>query len=340
MRRAVRSCAAWLAWASTLGGGWAVALESAPPCDTAPVLLDLRSPHVAQPLASAPQFPTGSELAAIPYTYLLHVPPGLARPAPLLVAMHGLGGSGPQFAAQSQWARFADEHGFIVAFPTGPRKWDTTPESADVRFIRSVVEQLRAERCVDPQRIWATGHSYGGFMTQRLACDASDLFAVGAAVSSGDVGMPVIGGPCDADRAAAVASGHEPMPLAFWHGTSDPVVPYNQGRVTWNEWLQRYACRVVAKDDRAVYGALEVATCTRPDVLQRQAATGSAFELRFQTYAQHRHGYADGCGGLGELSLAPCRPDRARWPTAEFQNAEILRFLQAHPRASPAPAGH
>ncbi|MFP5305471.1 MAG: alpha/beta hydrolase family esterase, partial [Gammaproteobacteria bacterium] len=268
-------------------------------CDTAPVTLDLRSLLQAAPLATAEEFPTSSELAAVPYTYLLHVPESLPpRPVPLLVAIHGLGGSGPQFSGQSQWMRHADEEGFIVAFPTGPRKWDTTPGSHDVAFIRDVVAQLRGERCIDARRIWATGHSYGGYMTQRLACDAGDVFAAGASVSGGDINSPGIGGSCDAG-ATARPEGYEPVPLGFWHGTDDSVVRYDWGRTSLANWIERYQCGAPDEDTAAPYGPVEVyASCGRADVRARELASGTRVRLRFHTYTAHAHGYPDGCGGL------------------------------------------
>lgn len=307
-------------------------------CDTTPVTLDLRSPYTTEPLGTADSFPTGNEfLAAIPYTYLLHVPANLpAGPVPLLVAMHGLGGSGPQFHNQAQWARHAGERGFIVVFPTGPRRWDFRPTSLDVPFIRAIVKQVRGERCIDARRIWATGHSMGGFMTQRLACESGDLFAAGADSSGGDVSMPVLGGDCDAG--ANPPAGYEPVPLAFWHGDQDQIVNYERlARVTWEKWIERYQCQTLATDTSAPYGAVEVyGHCGRADIKAREAATGRPFQLRFKTYAGHKHGYPDGCGGLGEGRRQECTPQPQDWPTVDFHDLEILEFLYSHPRSTPA----
>jgi polyhydroxybutyrate depolymerase len=252
--------------------------------------------------------------------------------------MHGLGGSGAQFAGQSEWARFADANAFIVVFPTGPRKWDFRDGSTDVDFIRAVVAEVRAEQCIDGKRIWATGHSMGGFMTQRLACDAGDLFAAGASTAGGNVTAPVIGGDCRAGADAAPDSGYEPVPLGFWHGTADQVVRYDGGRTTLAGWVARYGCGPVAHDDTAPYGPVEeFGDCTRADVVAREAATERPFVIRFHTYVDHRHGYPDGCGGLGAASAESCEPDASAWPTVDFHNTEILEFLAAHPRHRAAP---
>jgi pimeloyl-ACP methyl ester carboxylesterase len=306
-----------------------------PSCNVSPIALQPRAPYldgVLTPIAAG--LGAMSDHLALPYTYLLHIPDGLPqRPVPLLLAIHGLLGTGAQFAAQGEWTRLADEHGFIVAFPTGPRKWDTTPGSFDVRFMRAVIEQVRSEYCIDARRIWAAGHSYGGFMTQRLACEAGDLIAAGAVVSSGNIEMPVIGGPCDAGQADPALNKYEPVPLAFWHGTEDQVIPYQQSRISISNWAQRYGCALLEEVPDAAYGAVEnYGDCTRTDVADRESRNIDSPFLRFHTYNEHKHGYPDGCGGLGELGRGRCDPDPGLWPTLDFHQAEVLGFLLAHPR--------
>lgn len=304
-------------------------------CDTLPVSYQVRSPYIAASIADqAPEGGAGAEVHAIPYTYIYFVPENLPNePVPLVVAIHGLLGSAPQFAQQTQWRKLAEKQGFILALPTGPRKWDTTEGSFDAGFIRSIVAQIRSERCIDPNRIWATGHSYGGFMTQRLACDHSDIFAAGAVVSGGDIRFPVLGGPCGA---GARKPGHEPMPLAFWHGTADQVVPYDMGYKSFSKWLAHYQCTIEPSSLPASYGAVETAGhCEALGVASRENM-GPPFQLHFTTYDNHKHGYPDGCGGLGALSYSDCSPDASSWPTLEFHNNAILDFLESQVRSTAA----
>lgn len=301
-------------------------------CDTSPAGLLPRSPFADVDLSALP----GEQP---PYTYLLHVPEGLPRhDVPLLVAMHGLGGSSAQFAAQSRWAATADEHGFIVAFPNGLRKWDFREASPDVTFLRAVIADVRATRCIDGRRIWATGHSMGGFMAQRLACDAGDLVAAVASTAGGNVAMPGLGGPCAAS--GAPVDGYEPVPVGLWHGTADQLISYeNAGRTTERLWAERYGCAAVADVRQLPHGTRDVhGSCTRDDIVAQGPPRSVRFAVELRTYVDHRHGYPDGCGGLGELSREPCEPDPATWPTADSHNAEIHHFLASHPRRTPAPA--
>ena len=339
------------------GDARAVGTEGGRNCDLTPAALTLHSPYLddqgeaalAEAVATSQGVLDGvrrrSEPPGVPYSYLLYIPPGLPEgDVPLLVAMHGLGGHGPQFANQSGWATLADQHQFIVVFPSGTRRWDTNEGSVDVAFIRDVIAEVRAERCIDGRRIWATGHSYGGFMTQRLACDAGDLVAAGAVVSGGNITAPGIGGPCGAGTSASTRAGYEPVPLSFWHGTDDPIVSYESGRKSLQGWLARYACGTEPSEITALaYGTSETYSgCERTDIVARNQRNVLGervpFAVTFRTYDGHGHGYPDGCGGIGEASTAECtEPDPSAWPTAETHNREILDFLFGQVRETAAP---
>jgi polyhydroxybutyrate depolymerase len=85
----------------------------------------------------------------------------------------------------------------------------------DVAFARAMVEWLKANTCVDENKVFSMGFSNGGFMTHRLACEAADVFA-GFAPHSGLMGGSYSGG-CTPSRE---------VPILSFHGTADGVVPY------------------------------------------------------------------------------------------------------------------
>ncbi|HET6911105.1 MAG TPA: prolyl oligopeptidase family serine peptidase [Mycobacteriales bacterium] len=205
------------------------AVQAAPRCDVAPTNgLEIHSPYAD---TSALQ---GQGDGTYPRTYELYVPPGLpSGPVPLLISIHGLLGNAVQQAGQTDWANYfttVNPTPVIVAWPNGPERWDTRPQSEDVQFIRDVVADIRADRCIDPRRIYAVGHSYGAFMVQRLVCDAGDLFAAGASYAGGDIEGSAVGGPCNAGTGEPGAppdpAGYLPVPLGMWHGTADSIVNY------------------------------------------------------------------------------------------------------------------
>ena len=160
--------------------------------------------------------------------YLLHVPKSYdrAKPTPLVISMHG-GGAWPAHQMNiSRWNQLADEHGFIVVYPSGadfiPRIWPMggTEGNADVRFISDLMDKLKAAYNIDPARIYADGLSNGGGMAFALSCTLSDRIAAVGAVAAAQL-LPWSW--CKDPRA---------VPMIAFHGTADPVVPYKGGR-TW-----------------------------------------------------------------------------------------------------------
>ena len=151
--------------------------------------------------------------------YRLHVPPDYqpGRPAPLVIALHGQGGDAAGFESYSGLSVLADQADFIVVYPQGLGQlagWDTWQASLDVQFIRDLLEGLEAGCSIDAHRIFATGHSRGGGMADRLGCDLADRVAAIAPVSG-------------AYETAAACSPARPVPVIAFHGRDDPVVFYN-----------------------------------------------------------------------------------------------------------------
>lgn len=172
-------------------------------------------------------------------SYLLHLPAGApAGLLPLVLALHGGGGTGASMAEMSHFDAQADYSGFIVAYPDGTDKdrpvremmgkqgfltWDSgnccgyahDHKVDDVGFIRAVVAEVEKQHPVDPRRVYATGISNGAMMSYRLACEASDLFAAVAPVA----------GIIDV---AECKPSHQVSVLDF-QGTADENVPIDGG---------------------------------------------------------------------------------------------------------------
>jgi polyhydroxybutyrate depolymerase len=151
--------------------------------------------------------------------YRLHVPPAYqpGKPVPLLFGFHGAGSSAGQFEEYSGFSALADRAGFIAVYPQGLGEltnWDTMPGSQDVQLVRDLLDSLEARCSIDPARIYATGHSRGGGMANRLGCELSDRLAAIAPVS----GDYEYGEDC---------SPYRPVAVVAFHGTNDPTIPYN-----------------------------------------------------------------------------------------------------------------
>lgn len=137
--------------------------------------------------------------------YLLHLPKGYdpARPAALILAFHGGGGSMAHMAKDNTYGIVdsSDRAGYIVAFPNGSgavgdklATWNAgnccgkarDQQVDDVAFARAVVADIQQRHRIDSGRIYAMGMSNGGMLSHRLACEAADLFAAVAAVAGTD----------------------------------------------------------------------------------------------------------------------------------------------------------
>ena len=158
--------------------------------------------------------------------YNVYVPPGLDpdSPSPLLVDMHGSGIEPEEQRQFSGTDELADDEGIIVIYPEGVlNSWNAIPGASgtdDVGFIRATVETVSQQLAVDAERVYATGHSRGGGMAQRLACEASDMFAAFAPVASAV--RPESVSACNPAR---------PVPVLTFRGLDDGIVPFEGGTV-------------------------------------------------------------------------------------------------------------
>jgi len=105
----------------------------------------------------------------------------------------------------------------------------------DVSFLTQLVGALEARYCIDTSEVYATGFSGGARMASQLACDASTTLAAVAPVSG--LRRPT---PCPASR---------PVPVIAFHGTADPVDPYDgNGEAYWTYSVPQAAADWAAQD--------------------------------------------------------------------------------------------
>lgn len=202
-------------------------------------------------------------------TCQLVVPSGhdKARAVPLVLALHGGGGTGEGFDAMTngQFARAVQQRGWIVAFPQGVAKgWnDGRPLVSwrdrrranvdDVDFLRQVIDRVQASHNVDPTRVYATGISNGGFMSLRLGLELSDRIAAVAPVTAT---LPVV----HAGKQPA-----HPVGLLVINGTRDPLVPYEGGEV---RVLGRGRGRILSTRETIQHWVSALACPGEPEVTQ------------------------------------------------------------------------
>jgi polyhydroxybutyrate depolymerase len=168
-------------------------------------------------------------------TYLINLPPNYydAKDFSLVIALHGGGGSGSQFEKTSLLTDKANQSKFIVVYPDGlggtvglsaARTWNAglccgyavTNNINDVKFISLLIDKLVASYKINPKKVYATGHSNGGMMAYRLACELSNKIAA-IAVNSCTM---VTNQDCQPSRA---------VPILHVHSVQDQKVPVNGG---------------------------------------------------------------------------------------------------------------
>jgi polyhydroxybutyrate depolymerase len=246
----------------------------------APSLSCRRQQDVASSSSSSPPLPSPGEVfEPVPLA------PGELRP--LVILLHGLGGSGAELFKAGRLGELARAHRLFVVAPDG------TPDRArrlfwnagdaccnfdrlaidDVARLRALIDEWRARPGVDPARVYVVGFSNGGFMAHRLACDAADRIAAVASIAGAAPDPDV---RCGGTAGGASAAG--PVAVLEVHGDADDIVRYQGGRVFdapelapfpsapagMRAWADRLGCRgPVVEETAASHRVRRFTGCAR-----------------------------------------------------------------------------
>lgn len=183
--------------------------------------------------------------------YDVYVPKNAQQPLPVIMVMHGVSQNNAPadtryMEKETSMNEVAEQQGFAVvyvhgesrtrtAFETGlienhPNGWildgrknllATDNQHDDVKYLDNVLSDVKARIAVDETRIGLTGMSDGGRAAQQFALDRPGTFSA----------LGVMHGTwMQGERMPAKGSG---TPIMFVHGTSDYMLPYDQGKPTW-----------------------------------------------------------------------------------------------------------
>jgi poly(3-hydroxybutyrate) depolymerase len=202
-------------------------------------------------------------------TYVLSIPTNYSSSTPqaLVFGFHGMGGKGTQ-ARQYFNIEVNNGRGTIIndravfVYPDGLANdggstgWSFTTTSADMLFFDALVAQLKANYCIDTNRIFVTGHSAGAMATNALGCYRGDVIRAIAPVA----GMP----PRSYGGGTVTCTGN----VAAWiaHGENDATVDYTTGGIATRDfWIARNGCATTSVQDSTVPACVNYQNCS-PDL--------------------------------------------------------------------------
>ncbi len=144
------------------------------------------------------------------------------EPARLVVAFHGLGGSAKSVLELMKLDELTQTSPAVLVAPQGRNSefgkagWalSETGFDQDADFIDQVLAKVDELVCVDRNRVFAMGYSNGSVFAQKYACREESAIVAVAGVAGSVVAERCPGGP---------------VPMIYFHGAADPVVPFDGG---------------------------------------------------------------------------------------------------------------
>ncbi|MFT5154354.1 MAG: polyhydroxybutyrate depolymerase, partial [Planctomycetota bacterium] len=180
-----------------------------------------------------------------------------AVPMPVVMTIHGYSGTGAWQEGYFGVTALAESMGFIYVVPDGTvdlvsnQFWNGTNACCDFygtgvddsSYLRALLEEIDLQLAVDRRRVHLLGHSNGGFMAHRMACEHADLIASIASLAGATW------------EDASVCTPSEPVHILQIHGTSDGTVLFNGGHFggqvypsalgTVERWASKNGCDLI-----------------------------------------------------------------------------------------------
>jgi polyhydroxybutyrate depolymerase len=250
-------------------------------------------------------------------------------PLPAILMLHGYTSSGASMEAWLQFLAVIDEKEFIYAHPNGTKDllnnafWNATNACCnlfgspvnDSQYLSNLLDEIELNLSVDPLRVHMAGHSNGGFMSYRMACDHAGRIASIASIAGASWNNPNACAPS------------EPVHVLQIHGTQDPTISFNGGSING----MAYPSAHDSVEQWAGFASCVLAGVMLPTTFNYvNSITG--FETSVTVYDT-------GCepGGSGELWTVQ---GAQHSPTYNgFFTPDMVDWLLAHPK-TPAPASY
>ena len=241
--------------------------------------------------------------------------------APLLIVLHGYTGTGESMKKYVGIQSLANARGLLTVYPDGTKDgtgagfWNATVACCnfgevdvdDSAYLASIIDTVSANYRVDPKRVYFLGHSNGGFMSYRMACEHADKIAAIVSIAGAANGQ------------AGVCKPSEAVSVLQIHGTADTTIAYAGGSIgalSYPSALESVASLVSANG----CAARPTESTVRLDLVADLAGN----ETRVSSFAPCSRAAAE----LWSMNGAAHSPVFS----ATFA-ADVLDFLLAHPKA-------
>ena len=169
-----------------------------------------------------------------------------ATPTPLLFLLHGYSASSAVQDLYFNLSSVTRDLGVILVLPDGTEDrrgnqfWNADERCCDfgrtgvddVAYLTGLLDEVATHYNVDAARVYFYGHSNGGYMSYRMACDLGDRVTAIASLA----------GATRTDDADCVRS--RPVSVLQVHGTLDPTIIYTStpdGHVGAVDGVERWA---------------------------------------------------------------------------------------------------
>jgi polyhydroxybutyrate depolymerase len=300
-----------------------------------------RGPTTTTPVPSEPSqsnYSSSITSGGLQRTFNVHVSSQYDKntPIPLLIVLHGGGGTGQEMIKFTGFNAISDRENFIVVYPDGfenhwndgrgVQRYSAQAQNVDdVGFISALIDHLSSQYNIDAKRVYVTGISNGAMMSNRLGAELSQKIAAIAPVAGN---IPV--------NMASVWQPSRPPSVLIINGTEDPLVPWAGGEVHLGplDFGQ-----VISVEDTVKFW-VNIGKCTASPVITQLPDTdpSDGTTTQIETYG--------GCQDGTEVVLYAVKGGGHTWPgglqyaseavigrtSRDFNASEVIwQFFAAHP---------
>jgi poly(hydroxyalkanoate) depolymerase family esterase len=176
---------------------------------------------------------------------------------PLVVVLHGCNQNAKTIYDEAGWEKLSDEFGFYVLCPEQRRlnngamcfNWfsgaDNSSDKGELSSIVEMINYVFSSYAVDKKRVFVYGVSAGAFMCSALLANHPELFRAGAVLAGGPwygaQHVNVLKRKTTEELINVLKSRYpngiaQKPDLLVFHGTKDPVVSPENGRLLFEQW--------------------------------------------------------------------------------------------------------